>query len=157
MKPWFLLLIYCACTINSGAQLSLPGSVSEDQSIYTNRDDDKETGTYTNGNKLYLGYKRKENWHGQWNSWYNNGQLLDSGSMKMGIPDKTWTGWYPDGTRPTAGSMRDSRAASRSASVAEALGNRQIANGGGARSVRDRSRRSKFHVGPLRPRSSTTT
>jgi len=97
MKQWFLLIFFCACNIYSGAQLSLPGSVNEDQSIYTNPENDKITGTYTNGNKLYQGYKRKENWHGQWNSWYNNGQKIDSGFMQMGIPDKTWTGWYPDG------------------------------------------------------------
>jgi len=97
MKQWFLLILFCACKLHSGAQLSLPGSVNEDQSIYTNPEDDKITGIYTNGDKLYQGYKRKENWHGQWNSWYNNGQMIDSGLMKMGIPDKTWTGWYPDG------------------------------------------------------------
>jgi hypothetical protein len=97
MKPWFLLLIFCACSIYSGAQLSLPGSVSEDQSIYTNPDDGKITGTY----QTAISYTRdtgKKNWHGHWNSWYDNGQKLDSGFMKMGIPDKTWAGWYSDGT-----------------------------------------------------------
>ncbi|HJS53712.1 MAG TPA: hypothetical protein VJ765_04185 [Chitinophagaceae bacterium] len=98
MKLWFLIIIFCACKIHSGAQLSLPGSVNGDQSIYTEPVDGKITATYTNGNKLYEGYLQKEKWHGQWNSWYDDGQKLDSGLMRLGIPDETWTGWYPDGT-----------------------------------------------------------
>lgn len=28
---------------------------------------------------------------------YDNGQLLDSGSLQKGIPDGSWTGWYKNG------------------------------------------------------------
>ncbi len=35
--------------------------------------------------------------NGPWKSWYENGQVLDSGLLKKGIPDGKWMGWHRNG------------------------------------------------------------
>jgi antitoxin component YwqK of YwqJK toxin-antitoxin module len=93
MKLSFLLLSLCVCYLFANAQLSLS---TADQQVTAN--DEKLTGYYANGIKQYQGYRRKENLHGQWSSWYSNGQSLDSGLLIKGIPDGTWVTYYNDGT-----------------------------------------------------------
>jgi antitoxin component YwqK of YwqJK toxin-antitoxin module len=94
MKRLFLLLSLCDCCLSGNAQLLLSPANSDQQ---RNASDEKLTGYYSNGNKQYEGFKRKENLHGQWNSWYNNRQRLDTGLLVKGIPDGTWFTYYSDG------------------------------------------------------------
>src|SRR5688572_13609048 len=94
MKLLFLLLILCACRMSGNAQLSQSGAISDQQFTV---DDGKFTVYYSDGNKKFEGYKRNENLQGAWWSWYNNGQMLDSGSMQKGIPDGKWMAWYTNG------------------------------------------------------------
>lgn len=92
MKLLFLLLSLCVYQAFSNAQLLL--STGDQQ---PNDNDERIIGYYTNGTKQYEGYKRKENLHGQWGSWYQNGQLLDSGLMVKGIPNGTWIAYHGNG------------------------------------------------------------
>ncbi len=60
-------------------------------------DNDRLVGYHSNGIKQYESYKRKKDLHGPWNSWYSNGQPLDSGLFKKGLPHGEWKGWYENG------------------------------------------------------------
>ena len=95
MKLLFLSIFLCCCHISGNAQLSLSDGLSDQQLTMTN--DERLTGYYSNGNKQFEGYRRKDDLHGQWKSWYNNGRRLDSGILKKGIPDGQWSGWYENG------------------------------------------------------------
>ena len=71
MKRSFLINIFCLSCFFSYAQLSVPDTVSDLQ--------------------------RYEYNDGSWQSWYANGQRLDSGSWQKNIPDGKWVIWYKNG------------------------------------------------------------
>lgn len=50
-----------------------------------------------NERKLYSGNVRKKKLHGNWESWYQNGQLCDSGKLDSGLPDGVWKHWDENG------------------------------------------------------------
>ena len=99
MKLLFLLLFICLSYLSASAQLSLSDTISEQSSFSSITNNGTLDGYYTDGNKKYKGNKRKEELHGSWSSWYNNGQLLDSGMLVKGIPDGDWTIHHVDGTQ----------------------------------------------------------
>ena len=99
MKLLFLLSIICLCHFSAGAQLSLSDTISDQPSFNSKTNDGILDGYYPDGNKKYKGSKRKEDLHGSWNSWYSNGQLLDSGLLVKGMPDGEWKIHYRDGTQ----------------------------------------------------------
>ncbi len=43
--------------------------------------------------KIFEGFAKKHRLHGNWQSWYLNGQMLDSGRFLQGIPDGQWKYW----------------------------------------------------------------
>lgn len=77
-------------TVNFSSSEFLPASfvlLSNDGNIIINRN---------NSTQLRASVKNKK-LHGQWQSHYNNNQLLDSGNIIKGIPDGVWKTWYPGG------------------------------------------------------------
>ena len=57
---------------------------------------------YRNEKQLhFIVHIYKEKLHGGWQSFYNNNQICDSGSLNMGLPDGEWKTWYPDGQLKT--------------------------------------------------------
>ena len=44
---------------------------------------------------------RKEELHGTWQSFYNNGQPCDSGELARNLPTGEWKTWYPNGQLKT--------------------------------------------------------
>ena len=95
MKRVSILLFFCSCTIYCRGQLLLPDTIYFKEELAANK---KIAGYYPNGNQQYEGYKNKSNLHGPWNSWYSNGQLLDSGSIQKGVPDGIWVAHYKNGS-----------------------------------------------------------
>ncbi len=49
------------------------------------------------GKMVYQGSVKNHRLHGDWQSWYNNGRLLDSGHMQQGVPDGIWKYWDSTG------------------------------------------------------------
>jgi antitoxin component YwqK of YwqJK toxin-antitoxin module len=47
---------------------------------------------------IYRGTVKDHRLHGTWQSWYRNGQPLDSGVLVHGIPDGAWKVWDSSGT-----------------------------------------------------------
>jgi antitoxin component YwqK of YwqJK toxin-antitoxin module len=50
-----------------------------------------------NARKLYSGNVRRKKLHGNWESWYQTGQLCDSGKLVSGLPDGEWKHWNEKG------------------------------------------------------------
>ncbi|HEX2848846.1 MAG TPA: hypothetical protein VHN59_20025 [Chitinophagaceae bacterium] len=50
-----------------------------------------------NERKLYSGHVKRKKLHGNWESWYQNGQLCDSGILVSGLPDGEWKYWNEQG------------------------------------------------------------
>ena len=50
-----------------------------------------------NARKLYSGNVRRKKLHGNWESWYQTGQLCDSGKLVSGLPDGEWKHWDENG------------------------------------------------------------
>jgi antitoxin component YwqK of YwqJK toxin-antitoxin module len=49
------------------------------------------------GDTQFVGNFRKGRLNGNWQSWYDNRQICDSGILIDNLPDGTWKGWYPNG------------------------------------------------------------
>jgi antitoxin component YwqK of YwqJK toxin-antitoxin module len=73
MKYFSTLLLFCSCSVFCPGQFSLPDTIN---------------------NRIVT--EKKSNGH--WRTWYSNGQLLDSGFMKKGIPDGAWLVRYKNGS-----------------------------------------------------------
>ncbi|MBL7740014.1 MAG: hypothetical protein JNK14_12415 [Chitinophagaceae bacterium] len=52
---------------------------------------------HTNEIKLYSGTVKRHKLHGDWQSWYSNQQLCDSGSFFKGLPVGEWKHWNSSG------------------------------------------------------------
>ncbi len=50
-----------------------------------------------NERRLYSGNVRRKKLHGNWESWYQSGQLCDSGKLVSGLPDGEWKHWNEQG------------------------------------------------------------
>jgi hypothetical protein len=50
-----------------------------------------------NERKLYSGHVKRKKLHGNWESWYQSGQLCDSGKLVSGLPDGEWKYWNEQG------------------------------------------------------------
>lgn len=46
---------------------------------------------------LFRGHLKNHHLHGAWQSWFENGNILDSGFFFKGIPDGTWKVWNQQG------------------------------------------------------------
>lgn len=46
---------------------------------------------------LFEGFVKNNRLNGSWKSWYENGKLLDSGTLVKGIPDGIWKVWDANG------------------------------------------------------------
>lgn len=58
---------------------------------------DGEIAETHNDRRLYTGTVRNKKLHGNWQSWYQNGSLCDSGKFVKGLPDGEWKHWDPAG------------------------------------------------------------
>ncbi|RYY08867.1 MAG: hypothetical protein EOO04_39335 [Chitinophagaceae bacterium] len=50
-----------------------------------------------NARKLYSGNVKRKKLHGNWESWYQTGELCDSGKLVSGLPDGEWKHWDENG------------------------------------------------------------
>lgn len=53
------------------------------------------------GEEHFIIHFRKEQLHGEWQSFYNDDQRCDSGRFDKGLPDGEWKTWYPNGQLKT--------------------------------------------------------
>lgn len=95
MRLIFILLFVCGTAIYCCGQLSLSDTIHN--RVIKEEHPDKITGYFADGSKQYEGYKNKNNLYGLWNSWYSNGQTLDSGILQKGIPGGTWVMRFNNG------------------------------------------------------------
>ncbi len=53
------------------------------------------------GQKYFIIHFRKEQLHGEWQSFYSNNQRCDSGRFDKSLPDGEWKTWFPNGRLKT--------------------------------------------------------
>lgn len=58
-------------------------------------------GRTQSGAEHFIIHFRKEQLHGEWQSFYNADQLCDSGRFEKGLPDGEWKTWYTNGQLKT--------------------------------------------------------
>jgi hypothetical protein len=107
MKTYALIAILVITTLNSLAQQQdneVTLSPEHKPVIITDKPDERfsfsKDGTISenlNERKLYTGNVRKKKLDGNWESWYQNGQLCDSGKLELGLPDGEWKHWDEHG------------------------------------------------------------
>jgi antitoxin component YwqK of YwqJK toxin-antitoxin module len=59
------------------------------------------TGRRQTGHAHFIIHFRKEQLHGDWQSFYNANRRADSGRFHKGLPDGVWKTWYPGGQLKT--------------------------------------------------------
>ncbi|MEI6947930.1 hypothetical protein V9K67_12100 [Paraflavisolibacter sp. H34] len=75
-------------------------SILENPSVHKkelSRHQVRATGFHFGEGKHFVIHFRKEQLHGPWESFYNNKQRCDSGTLDRGLPDGAWKTWYPNG------------------------------------------------------------
>jgi antitoxin component YwqK of YwqJK toxin-antitoxin module len=70
-----------ALSLNNNFTLPVNGNIAEE----------------LNGKALFSGSVRGRKLNGNWQSWYDNGMLCDSGTFVRGLPDGEWKHWNRDG------------------------------------------------------------
>jgi antitoxin component YwqK of YwqJK toxin-antitoxin module len=105
MKNFILLAVLVIVTTRSQAQQLDNAVVSSGEStLYAEKqeerfsfDKDGIISESLNERKLYSGHVKKKKLHGNWESWYQNGQLCDSGQLALGLPEGEWKHWDEEG------------------------------------------------------------
>jgi len=82
-------------TVSFSEHVTLAGTDKpEDRFSFTKDGVIKES---LNEKKLYSGHVKRKKLHGNWESWYQSGQLCDSGTLVSGLPDGEWKHWNEQG------------------------------------------------------------
>ncbi|MGN6295049.1 MAG: toxin-antitoxin system YwqK family antitoxin [Chitinophagaceae bacterium] len=81
--------------VSSGEHVTLANTEKpEDRFFFTK---DGIISESLNERKLYSGHVKRKKLDGNWESWYQNGQLCDSGTLVSGLPDGEWKYWNEQG------------------------------------------------------------
>lgn len=107
MKTFISIAVLALLSARSPAQQLDQQAVSYSEHVaITNINKPEERFSFTkdgaiteslNEQKLYSGHVRRKKLHGNWESWYQSGQLCDSGKLVSGLPDGEWKHWSEEG------------------------------------------------------------
>lgn len=108
MKNFYLVAILVNFAIHTQAQQldNATGGVLRESPVIATTERQEERFSFDkdgiitetlNERRLYIGNVRKKKLDGNWESWYQNGQLCDSGKLELGLPDGEWRHWDESG------------------------------------------------------------